>query len=151
MQFEQILLLSGAVEVCEFRVPPNLGDEERLKLIDRNKTASLLRAACRMGAICGAADNDGLDHVTRYGEAIGLMFQVIDDLLDVTQSTEHIGKATGKDISAGKLTWPGVLGVDASRCAVQRLKEDALNAIAPLGELARPLAELCQDMAVRTR
>jgi geranylgeranyl diphosphate synthase type II len=131
--------------------PAGIGAEEKLKLVDRNKTAALLRAACRMGGVCGSAGNQSMEALTGYGEAIGLMFQVVDDLLDVTQSAEHIGKATGKDIQAGKVTWPGVLGVDASRTAVQRLRDQALQSLAPLGPAADPLRELCDDMAVRTK
>ena len=144
-------MVNGQVHDTLGGFPADLGGEERLMLVDRNKTAALLRAACRMGAICGGADNRDLEALTRYGEAVGMMFQVVDDLLDVTQSAEHVGKATGKDLPAGKLTWPGVLGVDASRDAVRRLRDEALEALAPLGAAADPLRELCEDMAVRTR
>ncbi|MCA9284157.1 MAG: polyprenyl synthetase family protein [Phycisphaerales bacterium] len=126
-------------------------DLDRLRLIHENKTGALLVAACRMGGICGGADPEQLRRLTTYGNAIGLMFQVVDDLLDVTQSTEHLGKAAGKDLSAGKLTFPGVMGVDASRAHVQELLEEASTAIAPFGASGRPLAELAEYMAVRTR
>ena len=85
------------------------------------------------------------------GEAVGLMFQIIDDLLDVTQSTEHTGKTTGKDLSAGKLTFPGVLGIDGSRAEVQRLQERAHGALAAFGPAAAGLRDLCDYMAVRTK
>lgn len=124
---------------------------DRLHLIHRNKTGALLRAACRMGAICGCATPAQLAALTRYGETMGLMFQIVDDLLDVTQSAEHIGKATGKDQSAGKLTFPGLLGVEASRREIARLRETAHDAINALGEPAQPLRDLCDAMAVRTK
>jgi len=92
-----------------------------------------------------------LEAATSYGDAIGLMFQIVDDLLDVTQSTEHLGKAAGKDESAGKLTFPGVLGVEASRAQVARLRIAALEAVAPLGAAGQALRELAEYMAVRTR
>ena len=130
---------------------PELSDAQRLQLIHQNKTAALLRAACRMGGICGGANDTQLQALTGYGEAIGMMFQVVDDLLDVTQTTEHVGKATGKDHQAGKLTSPGVLGSAACRTEVDRLRRDAHAALLVLGESAQPLIELCEYMAVRTK
>jgi len=123
---------------------------ERLRTIHRHKTGALLRAACRMGGLCGEADNRQLAALTRYGEAIGLMFQVVDDLLDVTQTTERLGKTAGKDVVQEKLTYPALLGLDASRREVERLRTEALEALAPLGEPARLLRELCEFLAVRT-
>ena len=132
-------------------MPPDLSPEDQLRLVHRNKTGALLRAACRMGAICGNADQTQLDALTSYGEAVGLMFQVVDDLLDVTQTAEHIGKATGKDELHGKLTYPGLLGVDASRKAVDDLQTQAMEALEPLGDAAGPLRDLGQYMAIRTK
>jgi geranylgeranyl diphosphate synthase type II len=123
----------------------------RLDLIHQHKTAALIRAACRMGAICGNATPEGLAGLTSYGEAIGLMFQIVDDLLDVTQSAEHIGKATGKDLPAGKLTFPGLLGIEASREEARRLKQVASESLVAFGPAADPLRELCSYLAVRTR
>jgi geranylgeranyl pyrophosphate synthase len=78
------------------------------------------------------------------------MFQIVDDVIDVTQEAHHAGKQTGKDAAKGKLTYPGLLGLDASRLAIARLEGEALDAIAPLGPTAAPLAELARYMAVRT-
>ncbi len=132
-----------------------LDDLEKLRTIHRHKTGALLRAACRMGAICGGArprgDDAQLQALTSYGEAIGLMFQVIDDLLDVTATTEQLGKRTGKDEDKGKLTYPGLLGVEASRSHVKDLHDQALEALAPLGAKAEDLRALCRFMAVRTK
>jgi geranylgeranyl diphosphate synthase type II len=131
--------------------PKNLNDTQRLHLIHRNKTGALLRAACRMGAVCAGASSTQLAAFTRYGEAMGLMFQIVDDLLDVTQSAEHIGKATGKDQQAGKLTFPGLLGIAGSRKEVVRLQHEAHAALAQIGPAATPLLDLCDSMAVRTK
>ena len=144
-------MINGQIYDTLGGLPAELSGEHRLSLIHRNKTGALLRAACRIGALCGRADEQAIEQLTRYGEAIGLMFQIVDDLLDVTQSAEHIGKATGKDVSAGKLTYPGVLGLERSRTEVNRLQARAHEAVAPLGPAARPLRELCDDMAVRTK
>jgi geranylgeranyl pyrophosphate synthase len=144
-------MINGQVYDTLGGLPEEMADEQRLALIHRSKTGALLRAACRIGAICGRADEPTLQRLTEYGEAIGLMFQIVDDLLDVTQSAEHIGKATGKDQTAGKLTYPGVLGEARSRAEVRRLQTEAHQAIAPLGEPARPLGLLCDDLAIRTK
>jgi geranylgeranyl diphosphate synthase type II len=132
-------------------LPDQLTPEEQLRLVHRSKTGALLRAACRMGALCGNADPPQLEALTSYGNAVGLMFQVVDDLLDVTQTAEHIGKATGKDKSSGKLTYPGILGVEGSQRVVQELHEKAIAALEPLGTAAGPLRDLGQYMAIRTK
>ncbi len=132
-------------------MPVDLAPEDQLRLVHRNKTGALLRAACRMGAFCGNASGETLDALTAYGEAVGLMFQVVDDLLDVTQTAEHIGKATGKDEASGKLTYPGLLGVERSRQVVLDLQEQALTSLASIGDAADPLKDLCQYMAIRTK
>jgi len=126
-------------------------DLQRLEQTHRNKTGALLRASCRMGAICGGADPDQLEAVSAYGEAIGLMFQVVDDLLDVTQSSEQLGKTAGKDVAQGKLTYPSLLGIEQTKKVVERLRGQALDALRPLGPAADPLRQLCDYMAVRTK
>ena len=124
---------------------------QRLRLIHDHKTGALLRAACRMGALAGKARDAEFDALTAYGEAMGLMFQVVDDILDETQSTEHLGKTAGKDVDAGKLTYPAVFGIDESRRHVEALRRRALESIAPLGAAAAPLATLAEALATRTR
>lgn len=124
---------------------------QRLRRVHGNKTGALITSACRMGARAAGASAVHLRAATTYGDAIGLMFQIVDDLLDVTQSTEHLGKAAGKDESAGKLTFPGVLGLERSRAEVASLRLAAVEAVAPLGPAGTPLRELADYMAVRTR
>jgi geranylgeranyl pyrophosphate synthase len=136
---------------------PGLSPIEKLETIHRNKTGMLIRAACRMGALSGIDGRpgsnrlDALGAITLYADAIGLMFQVVDDLLDVTQTTEQLGKKSGKDSDAGKLTYPGILGVDATRAEVRRLYDASLAALEPLGADAEPLRQLATYMAVRTK
>ena len=79
------------------------------------------------------------------------LYPVIDDLLDVTQSAEHTGKATGKDQAAGKLTFPGLLGIAGSRKEVVRLHGEAHDSLGSFGPAAQPLVDLCDAMAVRTK
>ncbi len=130
----------------------HLPEAEKLDLIHRKKTGALIAAACRMGAMCGGALGrpEALEAITRYADAIGLMFQIVDDLLDVTQSTEHTGKRTGKDAEAGKLTFPLVHGIERSRQKVRELHAEALEALSGL-ESTEPLRELASYLAVRTR
>ncbi len=146
-----VAMIAGQVFDTLGGFPGDLAAEERLELIHRNKTGALLRAACRMGGLCGGAGPRALESLTRYGEAVGMMFQIVDDLLDVTQTTEHLGKAANKDRDAGKLTWPAVYGTGASRAAVGLLLDQAREALVPLGDRCGPLLELADYMAVRTR
>ena len=144
-------MIAGQVYDTVGEFPDGLSRPEQLELVHRNKTAALIRAACRLGGQCCEGSPEAIGALTGYGEAVGLMFQIIDDLLDVTGTAEHIGKATGKDLEAGKLTYPGVHGTGASRKEVLRLRDEALAALAPLGPAADHLRELCEYMAVRTR
>lgn len=129
----------------------DLSDRQRLDLIHANKTGALLRASARMGVIAAGGNADTLEAITRYADDAGLMFQIVDDLLDVRESSEHVGKRTGKDVAAGKLTFPAVLGVAGSETEIERLCQRAQDAIAPLGDRAGPLFELVRYLARRTR
>ncbi len=136
-------------------LPPGLGPGDAIRLIHRNKTGALILAACRMGALCALGDvgqsHPVLAAVDAYGSAIGLMYQIVDDLIDVEQPAEVAGKRTGKDAQAGKMTYPGVLGVDGARSEISRLERDAAGALASLGPTARPLGELATYLARRTK
>lgn len=132
--------------------------ERRLRLIHDNKTGSLITASCVMGAMIAVDTVPTYPHRSRtleslraYGLAIGLMFQIVDDLLDVTQTTARLGKKAGKDRDAGKLTYPGVLGIDASRQKVRELLAQALASLQSFGHEAEPLRAIAAYMAVRTR
>lgn len=144
-------MIAGQVYDTLGGFPGDMDHRQQLDLIHRNKTGALLRAACRMGAICGSANSEQLDALTRFGEAVGLMFQIVDDILDVTQSAEHIGKATGKDQQAGKLTFPGLLGLSGSKQEIARLQKLAHDSLMSFGQEAQPLRTLCDSMAVRTK
>jgi geranylgeranyl pyrophosphate synthase len=115
---------------------------QRLERIHRRKTAALISASCALGAIAGGADAAVRAAIARFGETIGLAFQVADDVLDVTASSAQLGKTAGKDAEQGKLTWVAVHGLEAARAEAARLEEEALAALAPLGAAAGPLAAL---------
>lgn len=133
--------------------------EEQAEKIHANKTGALIRASCRLGILsaCGAGHLDApqqeleLARITRYADALGLIFQITDDLLDVEQTAEHVGKKTGKDAAAGKVTYPAVFGVEGSRREIAKHEELAIQAIAPWGEAAKPLHLICQQMSRRTK
>lgn len=130
---------------------PSLPADQRLARIHANKTGALIKASCRMGALCARGSDRTLELIDTYADAVGLMFQIVDDILDVTQQAEHVGKRTGKDAEAGKLTYPGALGLQTARDHVSRLEAEALKAASQLGEPGKPLAVLASEMAVRTR
>lgn len=147
-------MIAGQVFDTLGGLPPGLSDEARLQLVHRNKTGALIRAACRMGAMLGAGsglETAALAGITRFAEDLGLIFQIVDDLLDVEGDPGAVGKATGKDAVAGKLTYPGVLGIEGSRASIARLEADAEAALAPLGPDADPLRQLARRMSRRDR
>nr|WP_240734072.1 farnesyl diphosphate synthase [Dyella soli] len=113
------------------------------------KTGALIRAAVRLGALAAGAPDDALAALDRYAHAVGLAFQVRDDILDVEGESAVIGKTAGKDAAADKPTFPSILGMDASRAHLARLTADALEAIAPLGERAALLEQLARYAAER--
>lgn len=131
---------------------PDAGDAlDALRATHRLKTGALLRCAARMGGRCGGADVDQLRALTAFADAAGLMFQVVDDLLDVTSDAATLGKATQKDAAAGKRTYPGVMGVDGARAEVVRLRDEAVAALAGFGAPAEPLRRLVAGLAARER
>jgi geranylgeranyl pyrophosphate synthase len=100
------------------------------------------------GGVLGGASEDDLGRLARFGEAIGLAFQVVDDILDATEGAAQLGKTAGKDAAAGKATYVRLLGLDGARQTAARLLGDAQDAIAPLGErgaVLRGLAGLIVD------
>ena len=115
------------------------------------KTGALIRASVRLGALTANADAPTLAALDRYAAAVGLAFQVRDDILDVEGSSAVIGKTAGKDAAAGKPTFPSIIGMDASRVRLKELIGIAVDAIAPLGERGEWLNELAHYAAQRIR
>ncbi|MDT4967460.1 MAG: farnesyl diphosphate synthase, partial [Acidobacteriota bacterium] len=109
---------------------------EELEQIHRLKTGSLIVASVRAGAIIAEVDEADLDAVTRYGFALGLLFQITDDLLDVTATAEDLGKTPGKDARAKKATYPALYGMEAAR---ERASSAYHEALAALDEIERPM------------
>ncbi|MCK7596270.1 polyprenyl synthetase family protein [Microbulbifer sp. CAU 1566] len=117
---------------------------EQLKQMHRLKTGALISASARIGALIGGADPQQLAAVTRYAEAIGLAFQVQDDILDVTADTEILGKTQGADAARNKPTYVSLLGLDGARAKADELHREASDALAQLGgntQILRQLAD----------
>ncbi|MEL6497338.1 MAG: polyprenyl synthetase family protein [Planctomycetota bacterium] len=143
-------MISGQVFDSLPEADPRPEGLEALERIHRNKTGALITAACRMGALC--AENDAaVEPAGRFGQAIGLMFQAVDDLLDVEQPPERTGKRTGKDADAGKLTYPGLLGVAETRNAIDQLRAAANKAASEIGPDASTLVSITEYLAARDR
>src|SRR5213083_584408 len=102
---------------------------DQLQFIHENKTAAILKSSVRLGAMSANADARKLSAITRFGQRLGLASQIIDDILDVTQTSEILGKSAGKDVAAKKATYPAVIGLQKSRAEARRLTREAQNAL----------------------
>jgi farnesyl diphosphate synthase len=120
-----------------------------LEFMHIHKTGAVIRAAVTLGAACGVADPHQKNALDRYAKAIGLAFQVVDDVLDYDASTSTLGKTAGKDSRQGKPTYVSALGVPRARELAGELRAEALAALEGLGERARRLAELADFIVLR--
>ena len=126
-------------------------DLSELERMHRLKTGALIRAAVRLGADCGLPmDADGNDALHRYASAVGLAFQVVDDVLDVEGTAQSLGKTAGKDAVQRKSTYATLLGLTAARERIETLRVEARAALIPFGSRARRLEELADWIAART-
>lgn len=117
-------------------------DLQQLETMHRHKTGALIRSAIAMGAIAAGANSQALKNLDSYAAAIGLAFQVQDDILDVTSDTATLGKQQGADIAHNKPTYVSLLGLDQAKTKAQDLYQEALKALEPFGESARELQQL---------
>ena len=137
----EVLDLEGASQ------PP---DVEAVSRIHAAKTAALIRVACRLGGLAARADDAQMEALSQFGQALGLSFQVADDLLDVCGTLQATGKHTGKDADAGKQTYPAALGVEESRRFARETSERAVGALSPFGSQAARLVSLARYLVERT-
>ena len=152
--FREIALAAGsrrliAGQVADLEAEGRKVSRNELRYIHENKTAAMITTSVRLGAISANAELKKLRALTRFGYSLGLAFQIIDDILDVTQTTEKLGKSAGKDITAQKATYPAVIGLDASRIEARRLTKKAHDSLKRFGNEAEPLRELANYMLVR--
>ncbi|MHA3885663.1 polyprenyl synthetase family protein [Stutzerimonas degradans] len=125
-------------------------DREALELMHRHKTGALIEASVQLGALAsGHADADSLGALSHYARAIGLAFQVQDDILDVESDTATLGKHQGADIARDKPTYPALLGLDEAKAYAIELRDQALHALRPFDIAAEPLRELARFIVGR--
>lgn len=117
-------------------------DFPTVQYIHTHKTGALIKASVRSGALLGGASPEQVDAITRYGAAIGLAFQIADDILDIEGTTEEIGKDAGSDEARGKATYPAVIGLSESKRLAAELTTQAMQALSLFGEAADPLREI---------
>jgi len=119
-----------AIDLASVGMPLN---EQALRDMHHRKTGALLQASVLMGAACGDVDATAWQALSHYGDAVGLAFQVVDDILDVTQASETLGKTAGKDMDNNKPTYVSILGLQAARAHAEELRGMALEALAGSG------------------
>jgi geranylgeranyl diphosphate synthase type II len=137
-------------QVCDLEGESRQPNAALLEAIHRAKTGALLRASLRMGGIYAGADDEQLGALSCYGEHVGLAFQIVDDVLDVEQSSEALGKTAGKDAQQQKITFPAVYGLQRSREMAEEERLAAHLALEPLDERAQRLRQLA-DFIVQRR
>ena len=119
-----------------------------LEYIHTHKTGALIRCSLLLGGLCGNADETTLKALGNYGEKVGLAFQVVDDILDVTTTTEEMGKDQGSDAEKGKITYPGLFGLEGARERAFKLVEDAKYVISDIDSTGR-LAQIADFVLLR--
>jgi geranylgeranyl pyrophosphate synthase len=127
------------------------GTVDILQHIHINKTAKMFAAAAAMGAIAGGGNDEQIERLLQYGLKVGLGFQVADDILDVSGSSEQLGKTSGKDAVQGKVTYPAVVGMAESKRIAKKLCEEAVGAVDIFDEEADILRKLAVVLSQRTR
>lgn len=140
-----------AGQVADMNSPHANGSLERLQYIHMNKTAEMFAAAAALGAIAGGANEQQLGALVEYGMKIGMGFQIADDLLDITASTEDLGKTAGKDAEQGKLTYPALVGMEKSQEIFEQLTCQAVAALQDFDKGADILRQLGVELLNRTK
>jgi len=124
-------------------------DAAQLKYIHQSKTAALLTASLRLGAMSANATPKKLEALATYGGSLGLAFQIVDDILDVTQTSDRLGKSAGKDIAVDKSTYPALFGLEKSRREAARLTAKAHDALKPFGRKGERLRQIADYLLGR--
>jgi len=124
--------------------------EETLTFIHTHKTGALLEACVVCGGILAGATDDELERLSRYAQNIGLAFQIVDDILDITATQEELGKTAGKDLVAQKATYPSLWGLEVSKAKAQNLVDAASSELEPFGETAQALVGIANFITTRT-
>jgi geranylgeranyl pyrophosphate synthase len=138
-------------QIADLEAEGRTVDAPRLDWIHRHKTGALIAASAELGAIHAAAADVPRQALGRYGEAVGLAFQVTDDLLDDSSTARELGKTPGKDRRSGKATYPAIHGAEASRAQAKSMVADALGALDAVGLSTAPLVALAEYSIARSR
>jgi geranylgeranyl diphosphate synthase, type II len=136
-------------QVADLEAEHKRANAADLEYIHRSKTGALIRSSVLAGAIAGGASDDEAARLGRFGENIGWAFQVVDDILDVEESSAALGKTAGKDQAQQKATYPGLFGLEKSHAIAQELEAKALGELAFYGERANHLRELARYLVTR--
>lgn len=140
-----------AGQMADMQSQDSTGTVEELKYIHTNKTAKMFEASARLGAIAAGASDEQILQMAMFGLNIGLGFQIADDILDITATSEQLGKTAGKDAEQGKVTYPAVVGMDESRRLAAEYSEKAIAALVNFGAGADILRQLAEELTDRTR
>jgi geranylgeranyl diphosphate synthase, type II len=136
-------------QVVDLEAERTKANAETLEYIHRSKTAALITAAVVTGGVFASADGRQVESLRRFGQAIGLAFQIVDDILDVTQTSEQLGKTAGKDVASEKATYPALFGLEESRKKARELLEDAYKGLQNLGANGETLKGLARFLIER--
>jgi len=154
---EEIARATGTVDgmiggqVADLEAERTKPDAARLQYIHRAKTAALITASVVSGGLYGGADDQQVARLRSFGQSIGLAFQIVDDVLDVTQTSEQLGKTAGKDTVAEKATYPALFGIDESINKADQLVKEAFGALDSFGDRAETLKELARFLVERKK
>jgi geranylgeranyl diphosphate synthase, type II len=154
---EEIARGTGTVEgmiggqVVDLEAEHTRPDLAMLEYIHRSKTAALISASVVSGGLYAGADNNAVGKLRSFGQSIGLAFQIVDDVLDVTQTSEQLGKTAGKDTAAEKVTYPALFGVEESLKKAEALVESAFSSLSDFGARAETLRALAKFLVERKK
>lgn len=140
-------MVGGQVADLEAEGKPT--DAAMLEYIHRSKTAALIRASVTAGAICGGGEGEELAAIRRFGESMGLAFQIVDDILDVEESSAALGKTAGKDLAQQKATYPALFGVEKSRAIAEEHRARGLGELERFGARAERVRQLAEFLVAR--
>jgi geranylgeranyl diphosphate synthase type II len=138
-------------QVIDLEAEHTRPDAVTLDYIHRSKTGALITASLVGGAIYANANPEQVDLIRQFGKAVGLAFQIADDILDMTQSSEQLGKTAGKDTAAEKVTYPALYGLEASESRARELVDQACACLAPFGPRRELLTELAHFLVERKK
>ncbi len=138
-------------QVADLEAEHTKPDAKMLEYIHRSKTAALITASVVSGGLYAGANDDQVSKLCSFGQAIGLAFQIVDDVLDVTQTSEQLGKTAGKDTAAEKVTYPALFGIDDSIKKADALVKDAFGALEGFGDRAETLKAVARFLVERKK